>query len=178
MVSPFGVDGDLDGLHEAPPTLDGELDGAVGQGLLDDAVAPLAGLDRGLLDGVGLEEAVELLLRAPAAVVVVVADAGRSAVSTDDGVEPAGQLDEQPGGLALEQPGGAVDGLGQAEAAAGGGDRRGVADLGLDRHDVAHGWDSWLRGGDVGRPQTSRAARGPSPIGGARGTRRRRAAES
>ncbi len=37
-----------------------------------------------------------------------------------------------------EEPGRAVDGLGQAEAAAGGGDGGGVADLGLDGHDVGH----------------------------------------
>ena len=62
-------------------------------------------------------------------VVVVVADRAGGGVA-DDRVEPAGQLDEQAGGLALEQRGGAVDRLGQAEPAAGGGDRVGVADLG------------------------------------------------
>ena len=106
----------------APPTRDGEPDRAVGQGLLGDRVAPLAGLERGLLDGVGLEEAVELRGVAPGAAVVVVADPAGGGVD-DGGVEPAGQLDEQPGGLAVEERRGAADGLGQAEPAAGGGDR-------------------------------------------------------
>ena len=70
-------------------------------------------------------------------VVVVVADLPRGGVH-DDGVEPAGQRDEQAGGLALEQRGGAVDRLGQSEPEAGGVDGRGVADLGLDLDDVAH----------------------------------------
>ena len=96
---------------------------------------------RGLLDGVGLEEAVELRLVAPGAAVVVVADLPGGGVD-DDRVEPAGQLDEQAGGLAARTAGGAVDGLGQAEPAAGGGDRRGVADLGLDGDDVGQGWVS------------------------------------
>ena len=50
----------------------------------------------------------------------------------DGGVQPSGQLDEQAGGLALEEPGGALDGLGEAQALAGGPDRLGVPDLGLD----------------------------------------------
>ncbi len=91
-----------------------------------------------LLDGVRLEQPVELLWLAPAPVVVVEADRAGGGVA-DDGVEPAGQPDEQAGGLALEERGGAVDGLGQAEPAAGGGDRRrGRGPRSRPGDDVAH----------------------------------------
>src|SRR5262245_2936259 len=49
-----------------------EADAAVGQRLLADGVALLAGLQGGLLHGVGLEEAVEVGLVAPVAAEVVV----------------------------------------------------------------------------------------------------------
>src|SRR4051794_3661757 len=73
-----------------------EADAAVFEGLLADGVPLLPGLERRSLNGVRLHEAVEVLLRAPRAVVVVKLQlAGRGVAR--DGVEPAGQLDEQPG---------------------------------------------------------------------------------
>jgi hypothetical protein len=84
-----------------------EPDGAVGERLLGDGVTAFTGLEGGLLDGVGLEEAIELLLPAPGLVEVVEPDAAVGGVE-DDGVEPAGEADEDPGGLPLEEPGGGV----------------------------------------------------------------------
>ena len=79
-----------------------------------------------------------MLLPAPRTAEVVVAQlAGRGVAR--DGVEPVGQLDEQPGGLAAEELGSAVDGLGQAEPAAGGRNRGGVANLGQDLDHVGQG---------------------------------------
>ena len=82
--------------------LDGQLDRAVGQRLLGDAVALPAGLDLGLFDGVGLQKAVELLLVAPGAAVVVELQAAAGQVA-DDRIVPAGQLDRQAGGRAAEE---------------------------------------------------------------------------
>ena len=111
-------------------------------------MALLAGLDPGLLDGVDLQEAVELGLVAPGAVVVVVVDLPGRRVD-DDGIGPVGQPDDEPGGLAAEELCRAEDRRGSCEAAAGGADGRVVADLGLD----VTMWDKtmllsfeWLRG--------------------------------
>jgi hypothetical protein len=68
----------------------------------------------------------------PRTCVVVELDMARLDVDVGR-VQPVGQLDEQPGGLATQELGGAVDGLGQSEPAAGGLDGRGVTDLGPDR---------------------------------------------
>ena len=86
----LGVDGDLDGLHAAPPTLMVSLTEPSARGCSTTEWPRLRASMRGLLDGVGLEEAVELLLVAPGAVVVVVADVAGGGVD-DGGVEPAGQ---------------------------------------------------------------------------------------
>ncbi len=65
-------------------------------------------------------------------------EADLARVGAHDGrVDPARQFDEQAGRLALEERGGAPDGLGEVQAAAGGEDRLGVPDLGADGDDVA-----------------------------------------
>ena len=52
-----GADGDLDGSSSrGTPDRDGQLHGAVGERLFEDGVSPLVRLDRGLADGVGLDE--------------------------------------------------------------------------------------------------------------------------
>ena len=89
-----------------------------------------------------------MLLVAPAAFVVVVADLAGGRVD-DDRVEPVGQADEQAGGLAAEELGRALDRLGQGEPAAGRRDRGGVADLGLDGHDVGQEGSSDARDRDL-----------------------------
>jgi hypothetical protein len=55
---------------------------------------------------------------------------------------PAGELDQQPGGLPAEEVGRAVDRLGQGEPPAGCGDPARVMDLGFDAHDVGQGVSS------------------------------------
>ncbi len=65
-------------------------------------MALLAGLDPRLFDGVDLEEAVELALVAPGAVVVVEVDLPGRRVD-DDGIGPVGQPDDQPADLAAEE---------------------------------------------------------------------------
>ena len=95
-------------------------------------MALLAGLDPCLLDGVDLQEAIELGLVAPGAVVVIVADLPGRRVD-DDGIGPVGQPDDEARGLAAEELCRAEDRQGQLEAATGGADGRVVADLGLDR---------------------------------------------
>src|SRR5262249_58584103 len=106
--------------HRSAPLDDGQPDAAVLQCLFADLKPLGAGFDTALLDGVKLEEAIEVLPLAPAALVVVEADLAGGGVD-DDRVAPARQADEQAGGLAAEQAGGALDGLGQAQAPAGGG---------------------------------------------------------
>ena len=98
---------------------DGQLDRSVGQGLLGDLVALLAGLDPRLLDGVDLEEAIQVALVAPGAIVVVVADLPGRRVD-DDGIGPVGQPDDEPRGLAAEE----LCGAERSAEAARGGDRR------------------------------------------------------
>ena len=67
----------------------------------------------------------------PGAAEVVVAQLPGGGVD-DHGVLPAGQLHEQPGGLAAVEAGGALGGGGQAQPPAGGRDRGRVAQAGLD----------------------------------------------
>ncbi len=64
------------------------LDAAVVEGLLGDGVALFAGLQLGHLDCVSLEEAVELLLLAPGALVVVEADSAAGDIN-DGGIAPS-----------------------------------------------------------------------------------------
>ena len=99
-------------------------------------MAAFAGFETGLLKGVMLEEAIKMYLIAPHSRIVVVAELAGGRVG-DDGVEPAGKLDEQPRGLVLKEFRGAVDGLRQGEPPARSGDRIGIADFGLDADDVA-----------------------------------------
>src|SRR5262245_44155753 len=112
-------------------------DGAVVEGLLGYLVALLAGLQLHHLDGVHLEEAVEMRLLSPDAVVVVVAQLPAGGVD-DHRVLPAGQLHQQAGCLAAVKSGGALDWGSEAEALAGRGDGGGVAYLGLNGHYVRH----------------------------------------
>src|SRR5262245_53861661 len=97
------------------PRGDAEPDAAVGQRLLGDGVALLAGLQAGLLDRVGLQEAVELRLFATSAFKAVEVDGARRGVD-DGGVLPAGQVQQQASRLAAEELRGAPDRGGQAEA--------------------------------------------------------------
>src|SRR3954453_17781445 len=110
-----------------------------------------------------------MLLAAQRAVVVVELQlAGRGVAR--DGVEPAGQPDQQAGGLPLEQLGRPVGGLGQTEAAAGRADGEGVADLGLDAHDVGHKRDlpaGCEAGIIVGRRRASSTGTPRQPAGSA-----------
>src|SRR3982075_2803446 len=79
-----------------------EPDAAALERLLGDGVPLPAGLKSRPLHGVDLQEAVEELRVAPAALVVVEPDlAGRRV--EDRRVEPAGQPEEQPGGLVGEE---------------------------------------------------------------------------
>src|SRR5262249_59627170 len=80
------------------PLDDLEADAAVGEGLLADGVAPLARFELGPLDGVGLQEAVEVRLLAPGARIVVVLHDPTAEVD-DGGGMPVGPLQEQPAGL-------------------------------------------------------------------------------
>jgi hypothetical protein len=114
-----------------------ELDPAFGGRLLDDGMAALAGFQFDALDGVGLQKAVQLGLRALDPAVVVVMDLAAERVE-DGRVCPAGQLDDKAGGFAAEELGGAVDRLGQAEPAAGSGHAGRIMDLGANRDDVGH----------------------------------------
>ena len=68
------ADGDLDGLHERTSDWIVSLIEPSARGCSTTEWPRLRASIRGLLDGVGLEEAVEVLLRAPGAAVVVVAD--------------------------------------------------------------------------------------------------------
>jgi hypothetical protein len=82
-----------------------------------------------------LQEAVKVILLAPATSQIVVVQRSSEDVNYD-GVLPAGEVDDEAGRLAGVQPGGAVGGLGQPEAPAGGPDGGRVVDLGLDGDDV------------------------------------------
>jgi len=68
---------------------------------LADAVAPLPRLKLGFFNGIHLDKPIEMLLVTPVAVVVIVAHGAGERVD-DSGVLPAGQLDQEPGGLAAE----------------------------------------------------------------------------
>src|SRR5947209_281508 len=98
-------------------------------------MALLAGLDPCLLDGVDLQEAIEVSLITPGPLVVIVADLPGGGVD-DNRVGPIGQPDDEPGGRAAEEPGSAGERHWQFEAPAGGANRRMIADLGLDGDDV------------------------------------------
>ena len=95
----------------------------------------------GPLDGVRLQEAVQVLLVTPASSVGVLADRARLGVD-DDRVEPVLEMHDQSACLAAVELGGAVVRLGQGEPAASRRDRGLVADLGLDRDDVRQGGSS------------------------------------
>jgi hypothetical protein len=105
--------------------------------LLGASVAPTPRLDLGFLDSVHLKEVIEVLLFAPPAVVVVIADFSAIELA-DGGITPLGQLHAEAGDLAAEQSVRALDGRGQSEAIAGSSDRCGVSDLRSDFDNVAH----------------------------------------
>ena len=94
FVSPFGLTV-ISMVFTRHLPLDRQFDRAIGKGLFDDGVAALAGLDACLLDGVLLQEAIELFLVAPGAGIVVVADlAGRQV--EHDRIQPARQRTKRP----------------------------------------------------------------------------------
>lgn len=123
--------------------MNGELDRAVGQRLLGNAVALLASFELGPLDGVHLQEAAQLLLVAPVTLEVVVLHAAGSQVENRR-VSPAGQPDGQASRLAAEQPDGLVGRLRQTQSLAGRAGGRDVFDLGFDLHDVGLGVLLWI----------------------------------
>jgi hypothetical protein len=101
-------------------------------------MAALSRLYSCLLNGVQLEQPVELLLIAPAATKVVEPNLGRGRVDNDR-IEPIGKLDDEPGNFAAEQRGGAVDRFGQAEPAARCSDRVTITDFCFDANNVRQG---------------------------------------
>ncbi len=80
------------------------------------------GGEPGLLDGVRLEELIELGLRAPVAAVIVELEISFDDVD-DDRKAPLRQTNDQAGGFAGVEPSRALDGFGQSEPTAGGRDR-------------------------------------------------------
>jgi hypothetical protein len=82
-----------------------------------------------------LEEAIEMLLLAPASAEVVVPDFASFELA-HSGIAPIRQLDAQTSDLAAEQSVGALDGRGRSEAIAGSRDGCGVSDFGLNLNDV------------------------------------------
>lgn len=74
---------------------DGDFDRAIRQLLLGKAMPFATGFELGSLDGVGLQELPQMLLRAPVAVVVVIAQLPGLQL-TDNWVAPVGQLHTQP----------------------------------------------------------------------------------
>jgi hypothetical protein len=97
-----------------------------------------AGLNRGLGQGVGLQQPAQVGRVVPQAFVMVEVDL--ALVGVDDGrVGPAGELDEEACGLASVDAGGAMLGRGDAEAAAGLGQGGRIRESCPDRDDVRHG---------------------------------------
>src|SRR5262249_5080942 len=75
--------------------------------LLGQGMAFLSCFESGFLHRIQLEQPVQLLRVAPGAAVVVVAHLAAGGVD-DGGVGPAGEVDDEAGGLAAVEPGGAV----------------------------------------------------------------------
>jgi hypothetical protein len=73
--------------------LDRELDRPARQGLFGDGVAGLADIEARFLDGLGLEEAIHLVLFAPSPTIVVVADLPCRGIDDDRAAPP--RLDHQ-----------------------------------------------------------------------------------
>jgi hypothetical protein len=115
--------------------LDDKLDRAVGKRLLRALVAPATGFGLGLFTGIRLDEPVEVLLVAPAAIEVVVFHLAGGEIG-DYGILPAGQLHGQPFDFAAEEPGLALHRLGQPQPLAGGPDGGGIPNLGLKFDDM------------------------------------------
>src|SRR5688500_6207472 len=111
-----------------------ELDAAVGELGLAELVALGTGLQAGFLNGVHLQELVEVALVAPRAVVVVELYGARSCVD-DDGVQPVWELDDEPGDFAAVEFRGALPGFSEPKTPAGGGDGGRVMNTGLDADD-------------------------------------------
>lgn len=74
---------------------------------------------------------------APAALEVVEVDGAARRVA-DDRVLPAGKLNGEARGAGVVELHRPLLGLGEPQPAAGGRERRRIADFGLDRHDVTH----------------------------------------
>ena len=71
--------------------LDSEFDGTVGQRLFGDRVSLLAGFELSSLHRIRLQEAVKLVLRAPAPLVIIELDRSLRSIN-DNGVSPAGEI--------------------------------------------------------------------------------------
>src|SRR5947209_1349405 len=98
-------------------------------------MAPLQCIEPSLLNRVGLHEPIEMLLIAPGAAVVVVAHAAGEVID-DNRILPAVQLHEQAGRFAAEEARGAMNRLGQVQAATGSRESCGIVEAGLNRNDV------------------------------------------
>ena len=138
-VSPEGLIMISDRLrhHAAPPTWIVSLIEPSGQGFLGYRMPPF-GPRSGYLDGVGLEQAVQLALLAPGAVEVVKAYTGRGGVD-HHGITPARQLDKQAGGTPAIELGSALRRLGQTQPSTGGGQGNRITNLRLYDHDMTDG---------------------------------------
>ncbi len=141
----------------------GELqaEGAAGKSFFGDGLTGFLGLEAGLLRGVPLQKPMEFRLGSPATLEVVVMEPARVGLA-DDGVPPAGKLHREAGGFAGIEAEGALRGSREAQAAAGGGDRHGITDLGGDGDQVRHGngafrkreqGGSWRGPGDREQPR-------------------------
>jgi hypothetical protein len=103
--------------------------------LFGDSMALTPGFDFRLLDGVCLQEVIELRLFAPAAFVVVKLGFTGARVKHDR-VFPIGQFHDQAGGFAAEQPGGAVRWRFEFESLTGSPYSGSVSDFGLYFHNM------------------------------------------
>jgi hypothetical protein len=112
-----------------------QADAAVLERLLGHLKVLLSSLELRLLNGVHLEKAVEMLLLAPPAFKIVVADDAAERVD-GEGVLSAGQLHQETLGLPAEEVSSSLLRSGEVEPLAGGGNGGGIMYFGLDRDKV------------------------------------------
>lgn len=104
-----------------------QFDRSVGKQLFGGGLVLAAGLELDQFDGIGLQEAVQMTLFAPAPFEVVVAQFSRFSL-TDHGIAPARKFDRKSGRLGgVEEADRAVSGDRQSQSLAGGRDRQGVS---------------------------------------------------
>lgn len=130
-----------------------QLDGAVGELLLGDGVAPLTRLDATLLHRVRLQEQVEFDAIAPDAFEVIEVN-GAGQGFDDDGVLPAREADDPARGLAAVELSRALDGIWKTKPLTGPGDGGGIVNLGRDGDDVRDGIISFFRGREGRLPRS------------------------